>query len=155
MAKIKLKIIKDQGSDTRGIFRYFFYFFSVDQTPNFPEFVERRANNCSAAEEVIMDEPKSRVLFHIHASVILKTLSVPDDFVHLSQEYKEENIIHFFQESATESKEAILRSCSKPNSEVISLSYLIDLVLFNEETQSCITLSSQFLGLDTNGYVTE
>ena len=81
-----------------------------------------------------MDKPKSRILFPNDASVIRKTLSVPDDFVHLSQEYKEENIIHFFQESATESKEAILRSCSKPNSEVISLSYLIELVLFNEET---------------------
>ena len=43
----------------------------------------------------------------------------------------------------------------KLNSEVIGLSYPVDLVLFNEETQSCITLSSQFLGLDTNGYVTE
>ena len=38
---------------------------------------------------------------------------------------------------------------------IISLSYPIDPVLFNEETHSCITLASQFLGLDTNGYVTE
>ena len=27
MAKNKLKILKDQGSDTRGVFRSFFYFF--------------------------------------------------------------------------------------------------------------------------------
>ena len=33
MAKNKLKIFKDQGSDTHGVFRSFFYFFSVDQTP--------------------------------------------------------------------------------------------------------------------------
>ena len=39
--------------------------------------------------------------------------------------------------------------------EVVGLSYPINLVLFNEETQSCITLASQFLGLDTNCYVTE
>ena len=37
----------------------------------------------------------------------------------------------------------------------MSLSYPIDMVLFNQETQLCITLSNQFLGLDTNGYVTE
>ena len=43
----------------------------------------------------------------------------------------------------------------KPDSEVISLSYPDDLVFFNEETQSCITLASQILGLDTNGYVTK
>ena len=46
-------------------------------------------------------------------------------------------------------------SCLKPDSEVIGLSYPIHLVLFNEETQSCITLASQILGLDTNGYVTK
>ena len=29
-AKCELKIIKDQGSDTYGLFMYFFYFFSGD-----------------------------------------------------------------------------------------------------------------------------
>ena len=38
MDKNKLKIIKDQGSDTHCVFRSLFYFFSIDQTPNFPEF---------------------------------------------------------------------------------------------------------------------
>ena len=66
-----------------------------------------------------------------------------------------ENVIHFFQESIAKSKESFLKSCLKPDSEFIGLSYPIDLVLFNEETQSCITLASQFFGLDTNGYVTE
>ena len=136
MAKNKLKILKDQGSDTCGDFRYFFYFFSVDQIPNCPEFVEWCANNYFTAEEVVMDEPKSRILCPIHSFVIRKTLSVPNDFVHLSQEYKEENIIHFFQESTAESKESFLKSCSKHDSEVISLYYPVDLVLFNEETHS-------------------
>ena len=95
MAKNKLKIIKAEGSDTHGVFRSF-YFFPVDQTPNCTEFVEWCANNYSAAEEVIINKPKSRIIFPIHASVICKTLSILDDFVHLSQEYKEENIIQFF-----------------------------------------------------------
>ena len=37
--KNKLKIIKDRGSDTHGVFKYFFYFFSIGQTPNSLEFV--------------------------------------------------------------------------------------------------------------------
>ena len=89
-----------------------------------------------------MDKPKYRILFPIHASIIHKTLSVPDDFVHLFQMYKEENIIQFFQKSADESKETFLKSCLNPDSEVISLSYPVDLVFFNEETQSCITSAS-------------
>ena len=58
----KLKILKDQGSDTHGVFKSFFYFFSVDQTPNCPEFVEWCVNNYSDAEGFIMNKPKSRIL---------------------------------------------------------------------------------------------
>ena len=129
--KTKCKILKYQGSDTHGVFRSFFYFFSVEQNPNCPKFVEWCVNNYSAAQEVVMDKPKSRILFPIHASVIRKTLSIPYDFVCLSQAYKEENIIHFFQEFAAEINEDFLKSCSNIDSEVMSLSYPIDLVLFN------------------------
>ena len=131
-----MKILKDQGSDTHGVFRSFFYFFFIEQTPNCPEFVKWCANNYSTAEEVIMDKTKSRILFPIHASVIRKTLSIPDDFVHLSQEYKEEKIIQFFEKSATKSKETFLKSCSKPDSEVISLSYPIGLVFLMKKPNS-------------------
>ena len=48
-----------------------------------------------------------------------------------------------------------MKSCSKLDGEILSLSYPIDLDLFNEEAWSCVTLASQFLGLDTNGYVIE
>ena len=88
MAKNKLKILNHQGSDTRGVFSSFFYFFSVGKTPNFLKFVEWCVNKYSIAEEFIMNEPKSRILFPIHASVIHKTQSIPNEFFHLSQEYK-------------------------------------------------------------------
>ena len=101
-----------------------------------------------------MDKPKSKILFPINASVIYKSLSIPDEFIHASQEYKEESIIQFFWESTVESKEAFLKSCLKPNNEVINMSYAIDLSLFSEETQWCITLAYQFLGLDNNSDVT-
>ena len=44
-AKDWLKVLKDQGNDTRGVFKSFFYFFSVNQTPNCPEFVEWCVSN--------------------------------------------------------------------------------------------------------------
>ena len=47
-----------------------------------------------------------------------------------------------------------MKSSSKPDGEILSLSFPIDLDLFNEEAQSCVTLASQFVGLDTNRYVT-
>ena len=63
--KNKLKILKDWGSDTHGVFKSFFYFFFVDQTPNCVEFVEWCVNNFSLAQGVIMNKTKSRVLFHV------------------------------------------------------------------------------------------
>ena len=102
-----------------------------------------------------MDRLKSKIMCPIDAPSIRKALAVPHEFVQLSQEYKEEIIIQFFHESAIEIKEAFMKSCSKPDSEILSLSYPIDLDLFNEESQSCVTLACQFLGLDTNGYITE
>ena len=35
-ARGKLEVLKNQGSDTCGVFKYFFHFFSVDQTPHLP-----------------------------------------------------------------------------------------------------------------------
>ena len=37
--KGKLEVLKDQGSDTCGVFKSFFHFFSVNQTPHYPEFI--------------------------------------------------------------------------------------------------------------------
>ena len=151
----KLEVLKDQGSDTYGVFKSFFHFFSVSQTPNCPEFVEWCACNFSTTEGVIMNRYKSKILFLVQDHVVYKTLHVPDEFVQISLKYREDNIIHLFRESTIENTEYFLRACSKPNGEVISPSYPIDLSHFNEETQWCIALSSQFLGLDTNSYVTE
>ena len=64
-AKNKLKILKDRSSDTHGVFKSFFYFFSIDQTPNYPEFIEWCVNNYSTIEGVIMNETKSSIIFPI------------------------------------------------------------------------------------------
>ena len=127
MAKGKLEFLKDRGSNTCGIFRSFFHFFSVNQTPHCPEFVEWCAGNFSATEGVIMNRSKSKILCSVQAHVIHKTLHVLDKFVHISQKYREENIVHFFRESTVKNIEAFLRYFSKPNGEVISMYYPIDL----------------------------
>ena len=102
-----------------------------------------------------MNKSKSKILCPVKASAIRKNLGVLDKFAQQTQEYWEEKIIRCFRESPAESKEAFLKACSKPDNEPINLSYPIDLSQFNEETQWCITLTSQFLGLDTNAYIAE
>ena len=82
-----------------------------------------------------MNRSTSKILCLVQAHVVHKTLHVPDDFVHISQKYREENIIHFFRDSTIKNREAFPISCSKPNGKVISMSYRIYLSQFNEETQ--------------------
>ena len=133
-ARGKLESLLDQGSDTCGVFKSFFHFFSINQTPHFPEFVEWCACNFSTTEGVIMNRSKSKILCSVQVHVIRKTLHVLDEFVQISQKYREENIIHFFRESIIENREAYLISCSKPNGKFISMSYPIEISEFNEET---------------------
>ena len=154
-AKGKLKIIKDWGGDTCSVFKSFFHFFFVDQTPHCPEFVEWCADNFSVIEGVIMNKSKSKILCLIQDYVVCKTLDILDEFIHISQDYLEEEIICCFRESTDESKETFLKTFSKPNGEPIDLYYPIDLSQFNEVTQWCISLASQFLGLDTDTYILE
>ena len=48
--KTKIKVFKDQGTYLHGVFTSHFYFFSVEQTLNFPYFVEWCASNYSSFE---------------------------------------------------------------------------------------------------------
>ena len=102
-----------------------------------------------------MNKSKSKILCSVQASVIHKALDILDEFIHISQDYQEEDIIRCFRESIDESKETLLKTCSKPDGESIDLSYPIDLIQFNEYTQWCLSLASQSLGLDTDAYILE
>ena len=79
--KNRLKVLKDQGNNNRGVFKSFLYFFSVNQTPNCPEFVEWCVNNYFETEGVIVDRLKSKILCPIDAPATHKGLSVPHEFV--------------------------------------------------------------------------
>ena len=58
----KLEDRKNWGMDTCGVFKSFFHFFSVDPTPQCPEFVRWCTENFSATEGVIMNKSKSKIL---------------------------------------------------------------------------------------------
>ena len=79
--KNRLNVLKDQGNDTHGVFKSFFYFFSVNQTPNCPEFVEWYISNYSETEGVIMDRLKYKIMCPIEAHTICKSLAIPHEFV--------------------------------------------------------------------------
>ena len=102
-----------------------------------------------------MDTTKSKVLFPITPLVFRKTLSVPEDFSLKSQDYVEESIVQCFREYFVEKKQDFFKKWFKPDVNLLYQPFPIDSNLFNEETQCTITLLSQFLGLETDKYITD
>ena len=86
-ARGKLEALKNRGRDTCSVFKSFFHFFSDDQTPHCPEFVEWCENNFSVTEGIIVNKSKSKILFLVQAYFIRKTLDILDEFTHISQDY--------------------------------------------------------------------
>ena len=84
----KLEDHKNWGIDTYSVFKSFFHFFSDNQTPQCPEFVKWCVDNFSVIEGVIMNKSKSKILYSVQAFVIWKSIDIPDEFIHISQEYR-------------------------------------------------------------------
>ena len=86
----KLKILKDQGIDTHGVFNSYFFYFFVEQTSNFPKFVEWCASNYSPFEGLIVDASRSKILCPLNSLAICNTLLIPANLVQMLKEYKDE-----------------------------------------------------------------
>ena len=92
----KLKALQSQGIDTHEMFRSFFFYFSVEQTPSCPEFIKWCINNYSLSEGVIMDAYSSRLLCPINSLNIRNTLLIHSKFIQFSSEYNEVDILRSF-----------------------------------------------------------
>ena len=63
----KLKYLQLQGIDTHGVFRSFFFYFSIEKNPSCPEFIDWCMSNYSPSEGVIMDASRSRMMCPINS----------------------------------------------------------------------------------------
>ena len=54
-----------QGNDILNVCRSFLYFFAIEQTLPFPEFVEWCANSYSSSERVIMSHTTSKIFVEL------------------------------------------------------------------------------------------
>ena len=71
--KMKLKVLKEQGTKFHGVFRSVFHFLSTKKTLNSSEFVDWCACNYSSSDRGIMDVTKSKILCPISPLVVLNT----------------------------------------------------------------------------------
>ena len=71
---------KSQGNDILNVCNSFLYYFAVEQTLPFPEFVEWCENNYSSSERVIMIRTTSKILCRIDTKSVHEVLSLPNHF---------------------------------------------------------------------------
>ena len=58
-----------------------------------------------------MDASRSKFFCPLNSLAIRNNLLFPADFVQISKEYKEENIVQFFRESSFKQNETFFKSC--------------------------------------------
>ena len=69
-----------EGNDILNVCNSFLYYFVVEQTLTFSEFVEWCANNYSSSKRVIMSHTTSKILCRVDTKSILEVLSLPHNF---------------------------------------------------------------------------
>ena len=69
-----------QGNDILNVYSSFSYYFAIEQTLPFPEFVEWCTNSYSSSERVIMSHTTSKILCKVDAKTVHRILSLPDNF---------------------------------------------------------------------------
>ena len=102
-----------------------------------------------------MVSTKSKILCHVNALVVLDSLAVPSSFTLSREDFNEKNLIHYFREETLEKKQSFFTTYFRSYVSLQNQYFHVDTNLFNEETKLVISLMIQFLGLDTDKYVTE
>ena len=80
VSKERLWQYNSQGNDVLNVCKSFLYYFVVEQTLHFLEFIEWCAVNYSPSQRVIVSQSTSRILCKINAKVIHENLNLLDKY---------------------------------------------------------------------------
>ena len=69
-----------QGNDVLIFYKSFSYYFTIEQTLPFPEFVEWCASSYLPCKRVVMSHTTSNILCKVYAKSIHGILNLPDSF---------------------------------------------------------------------------
>ena len=91
-----------QGNDILNVYSYFLYYFSIEQTLPFHEFVEWCMNSYSSSERVIMNHTTSKILCKVDAKTVRGILSLPNNFPDSCESLNEQVLIEMYKNCRTE-----------------------------------------------------
>ena len=114
------------------------YYFSIEKTLYYPEFVEWCVNNYSPTKRVIMNKNGTKILCQVNAKGIHKVLNVLKIFPVNVEALSEETLFQVNRECKYEIKNTFLTEILKVGHVIESLSFPIDARLFREEVQTML-----------------
>ena len=91
-----------QGNDILSVCKSFSYYFAIEQTLPFPEFIEWWASSYSPSERVIMSHSTSKMLCNIDAKTIRGVLNFPDSFPDNGESVNESVLVEVYKGCKTE-----------------------------------------------------
>ena len=155
ISKERLWQHNSQGNDILNACSSFLYYFSIEQTLPFLEFVEWCVNSYSSFERVIMSHTTSKILCIIAVKCVHGILSLPDSFPVNPESFNEEVLIELYKNCKTEVKCQFLSSILKVGQSLEGLFLPYNVNIFKDEVQLVMSIVNQFLGLDDDTYVNE
>ena len=96
-----------------NFYKSFSYYFAVEQTLPFPEFVEWCASSYSPSERFIISHTTSKILCKIDAKSILGILKLPDNFLDNCESVNESVLVEMYKSCKTEVRCKFLSSILK------------------------------------------
>ena len=96
-----------------NVYKYFLYYFALEQTLHFPEFAEWCAVNYSPSQRIIVSWSASRILCKIDATVIRENLSLPENYPVNRESINESVLTEFYKNCETENRCHFLSSILK------------------------------------------
>ena len=118
-----------QGNDVLNIYSSFSYYFAIEQTLLFPEFVEWCASSYSPSERVIMRHTTSKILCKVDAKAIHGIINLPDSFPDYCESLNESVLVEMYKSCKTKIRCQFISSILKEGQslEGLFLPYNVDI----------------------------
>ena len=91
-----------QGNDVLNICSSFSYYFAIEQTLSFPEFVEWCTSNYSPSERVVMSHTTSKIFCKVDAKSIRGIINLPDSFPDNCESLNESILVEMYKSCKNE-----------------------------------------------------
>ena len=138
-----------------SVYKSFSYYFAIEQTLSFPEFVKWCASSYSSSERVIVSHSTSKILCKNDAKTIHGILNLPDSFPNNGESVNEFVLVKVYKGCKTEIRCEFLSSILNEGQSLEGIFLPYSIHIFKKEVQLVVSLGCQILGLDDDIHVNE